>query len=256
MTGWAMVDGRPGPLAEAALPVSDLGFQRGWSVFETLELLGDQDPSVHLERLRRSAEVALVPMPEPALLREELRAMMARFEGRAWVRITLTASGHRVITATPADLSRWHQPVAVARGQHVDDPFLPGSVKHGSRIGWEVEVTRSGVDDVLRVDTEGCFTEGTRSGVLAVVAGVILTAPHDGRILPSTTVTRLVAHARALGLPVERRGAAAQGPWDALYIASSTRSLAPVIAIDGEALPPWDPVGRALADADDAWAGR
>jgi len=51
---------------------------------------------------------------------------------------------------------------------------------------------------------------------------------------------------------VRRVGPDAGDPsaWDALYIASATRHLAPVVSLDGEALPGWDPVGRLLAATD------
>jgi branched-subunit amino acid aminotransferase/4-amino-4-deoxychorismate lyase len=252
---WAVVDGVLSPLHAARIPVTDVAFQRGWSVFETMELQRGQDPGPHLERLRRSCEVGLVPGFEPDVIRAEVARVLEAFTGRAYVRVTLTGSGCRVITATPSSTERWHAPVRCARGVHADDPFLPGFVKHGSRMGWEIEVARCGTDDVLRVK-DGRFTEGTRSGILAVVGGVVWTHPDDGSILPSTTVARLLDHARGLGLEVRREGPEAAGPWDALYIASSTRSLAPVVELDGDVLVGWDPVGRALADADDAWSGR
>jgi branched-subunit amino acid aminotransferase/4-amino-4-deoxychorismate lyase len=169
--------------------------------------------------------------------------------GDVAVRVTLTGSGRRMVVATPAEPGRPHAPVRCVRGPHVDDPFVPGFVKHGSRLGWEVAVRRAGVDDVLRV-RDGRFTEGTRSGVLATVGGVLHTAPHDGTILQSTTVVRLLEHARALGVPIRREGPPADGGWDALYIASSTRSIAPVVELDGQPLPGWCDVGRALAAAD------
>ena len=253
--GWATVDGVTTPIEEARVPVTDLAFQRGWSVFETMELASGQDPGPHLERLRRSCEVGRVPGFAPDTIRREVAELVERVPGRAYVRVTLTRSGRRVITARPASTARWHAPVRCARAPHVADPFLPGSVKHGSRMGWEVEVDRRGTDDVLRV-REGRFTEGTRSGIVAVLGGVVFTHPHDGTILPSTTVRRLAGHAETLGVEVRWEAPSADGPWDGLYIASSTRSLAPVIELDGDPLPGFESVGRALADADDAWSGR
>jgi len=247
--GWAAVNGEVVPLGAASLPVTDLGLLRGWSVFETLSWpVSDLAP--HLARLQTSCAEGGVVMPDRVALADEIRRVGQRMEGPATVRVTVTASGNRVVAAQPMAPTRRHAPVRCARGPHVDDPFVPGFVKHGSRMGWEVAVARAGVDDVLRV-ADGRFTEGTRSGILAVVDSVLVTAPHDGRILPSTSVRRLLGHAEALGIEVRREGPLAHGGWDALYIASSTRSLAPVVELDGEAQPGWDPVGRRLAEADD-----
>ena len=132
------------------------------------------------------------------------------------------------------------------RGPHREDPFLGGRVKHGSRLPWVIAVKRSGVDEVLLVE-DGRFVEGTTSGVLAVVDGTLVTAPDDGAALVSTTVARILERAERLGVPVRRERVDAQGPWDGLYIASATRDLAPVVELDGEPLPGWDPVGRRLA---------
>jgi branched-subunit amino acid aminotransferase/4-amino-4-deoxychorismate lyase len=76
---------------------------------------------------------------------------------------------------------------------------------------------------------------------------VLVTAPHDGRILASTTLNELLERAASLNVPILREGPSALGGWDALYVASTTRVLAPVVLLDGVALPGWDPVGRLVA---------
>ena len=108
-------------------------------------------------------------------------------------------------------------------------------------------VAASGADEVLFVDEHGRFGEGTSSAILAVVAGVIHTAPHDGRILPSVTCRSVLDDARALGIPVSMEPASVSDELDALYIASTTRHLAPVVELDGRPMPGWDPIGEALA---------
>ncbi len=250
--GWAIVDGEAVvPLEEARLPVTDPGFTLGWTVFETLVARGDVPSSLdeHLDRLARSCEAACITMPSRAALESEVRRVAARVEGPARVRITLTGGGRRVVQAGPLPTGRRWGPVRAARGVHRDEPYLAGAVKHGSRAPWVVALQRSGMDEVLLVDADGRFTEGTTCGVLAVVDGVLYTAPHDGRILPSTTINDLLARAARLGVPVRREGPPASGPWDGLYIASVTRDIAPVVALDGEALSGWDPVGERLRDA-------
>jgi branched-chain amino acid aminotransferase len=239
------------PLDEARIPVTDPGFTHGWTVFETLLAERAAPPSFaeHMDRLAHSCERACLAMPSPETLLAEVEDIVRRFDGPVRVRITLTGGGHRVVVGTPADARRLHRPVRAVRGVHRDEPFLAGAVKHGSRAPWMVALERSGVDEVLLVDADGRFTEGTSCGILAVVRGTLWTAAHDHRILPSTTVNDLVRRAATLGIPVRRDGPLATGPWEALYIASVTRDLAPVVELDGEALPGWDPVGLALRDA-------
>jgi branched-subunit amino acid aminotransferase/4-amino-4-deoxychorismate lyase len=250
VSAWALVDGQGCPLDEATVPITDPAVTAGWTVFETLEVDASGDSprlASHLERLAGSCQSACIRYPGASLLAREVHRAAARCGYPSRVRITLTGGGRRLVVATPLDTLRRHRPVRVVRGPHVQEPFLGGSVKHGSRAGWTVAVQRSGVDEVVLVDDQGRFTEGTTSGILAVIEGTLVTAPHDGRILASTTVAALIQRAVEIGIPVERRGPPAHGPWEALYIASATRHLAPVIAIDGEPLPGWDPVGLRLA---------
>ncbi len=248
--GWAIVNGQGCPLHEAVLPLADPACTAGWSVFETLVIRKGEDAGrrrAHMDRLVQSCESAQIPVPNLDTLQDEMERARAHVRGEAHVRIMITGGGSRVITAQPADMSRLHAPVRAARGTHRDEPFLGGSVKHGSRAPWVVAVLQAGVDEVLLVDRKGRFTEGTRSSIFAICEGALWTAPHDGRILRSTTALELLEDAKALGIPVQREGPPSAGPWDALYIASTTRHLAPVVELDGQPLPAWDPLGRALA---------
>lgn len=245
----AMVNGRLVPLEEAVIPATDEGFLRGWTVFETLRVLDREIPLLqeHLARLAGSARSMHIPMP--ATLEAEATELARHAEGESRVRITLSGTGFHLLTLEPVERGRRGAPVRCATGPFVPDPFLDGSVKHGSRAGWIVAVRTAGVDDVLLVDDAGRFTEGTTCGVIAVVGGELWTAPHDGRILPSTTVVEAVSAAESLGIPVHWQGALADGPLDGLYMASATRGLAPVVELDGRALAGWEPVGRRVADA-------
>ncbi len=251
-----MVNGQMVPLAEATVPVTDPGFTHGWSVFETLDAGPGRDPTANLARLSGSADAAGIVLPDTGLLRAEIDEVTARVGGHVWVRVTVTGSGLRIVSAQSVDQARYHRAVRCATGEHVDRGFLSGEVKHRSRGEWMSEVARKGVDEVLFADDEGRFTEGTSCAVLAVVDGALWTAEWDGRILSSTTCRRLLAHADRLNIDVVRQGALAAGPFEALYVASTTRSIAPVVRLDDRDLIAWDPVGRRLAQADDGALGR
>lgn len=249
--GWAVVDGSLIEADLAVIPVSDPLVTVGHGVFETLRYEAGQACHLdeHLDRLASSAAACRIAPPDRARLADEIALASRRITGPARVRITLSGGGRRVVVAVPLETARWHAPLRAVRGPHRDEPFLRGDVKHTSRAPWIVAVLRSGVDEVLLVDAAGRFTEGTTCGIIAVIGGVLWTAPHDGRILESTTVNELLDLAARLGVEVRREGPPADGPWDALYVASTTRHLAPVVELDGEALPGMCPVGRALVAA-------
>ncbi len=242
---WTILDGVGMPSEQARIPADDPAVTLGWSVFETLGYPG-ADLDLHLARLAHGCTATHIQPPSFETLRGEIRRVGERFAHGARIRITLTGGGHRLVRGEALDLSRRHRPVRAVRGPYCHEPFLGGAVKHGSRLPWVIALRESGVDEVLLVDDDGFFREGTTSGILAVIGGVLYTAPEDGSILASTTVTGLVAHAVELGIPVVRERIASAGPWDALYIASATRNLAPVVELDGVALPGFDPVGQKL----------
>ena len=246
---WVRVNGVLSPGRDAVIPAMDAGFLVGWTVFETALSIGGRIPALqlHLDRLAESCTEADISLPSEVV--QEMHDVAGRVPGRARVRITLSGSGLRIVSAEPVSLERFGKPVRCARGRFCTDPYLSGAVKHGSRAGWVVAVRRAGVDDVLLVDEAGRFTEGTTCGILAVCDGEVYTAPNDGRILPSTTVSQLVELAKSLGVPVHREGASSTGPWDGLYIASATRGLVSVVELDGQSLPGAEPVGRMLHEA-------
>lgn len=247
--GWAVIDGQGGPLSAAALPLTDPGYLYGWIAFETLDAAPGRDPGPNLRRLAGSAAALRIPMPDEALLRAEIEAVRAALGGRAWVRVDLTGGGRRLVWGTPVDPARPHRPIRAATAPHLDHPLLAGEVKHRSRAPWIAEVRRRDVDEVLFVDRDGRFTEGTSCAVVASRGGALVTAPWDGRILRSTTLEALLADAAAAGLPVVREGARADEPLDALYVVSTTRVLAPVTVLDGRPLPGGDPLGDRLRAA-------
>lgn len=250
----AVVDGRIAPADQATLPITDVQVTHGLGVYETLEAGTGLDDGPNLARLADSAAAIGVAMPDLGELRAQIAQITAAVGGPAWVRINLSGSGRWLVWAQAVDPTRRHRPVACGRAPHVDHPLLAGAVKSRSRGPWMAELRRRSaagapLDELLFVDRDGRFTEGTSCAVVAVVGGAVVTAPWDGRLLRSTTLERILARAERLGVPVVREGPRAEGPWDALYIASTTRDLAPVAALDGVALAGWDPIGRAIARA-------
>lgn len=239
-----------GPLEAACVPVTDPALTVGFSVFETLRSDGSgqlRKLDEHLDRLERSAAGTAIALPAREILVRELREAAAAVGVAARIRVTVSGSGLRIVSAEVLDLARFHLPIRAARGHYRAEPYLGGSVKHGSRAPWMTAVRRAGVDEVLMVDADGRFTEGTSCAILAVIGGALWTAPHDGRILESTTCLEVIERAVERGIPVVREGPPAAGPWDGLYVASTTRDLAPVVELDGAALPSWDAIGTALA---------
>ena len=78
MDGWALVEGRLLPLAEATVPITDVGFTHGLGVYETLEAGPATDPAPNFERLRESALAIGLDAPDEVILRDEIERVRAR----------------------------------------------------------------------------------------------------------------------------------------------------------------------------------
>ncbi len=132
---------------QGVLRADDPALTVGWSVFETLKFKEGVvvDMVKHLQRLERSAAVALIDYPGTDVLEKEILRVIDGLPGDLRLRLTLTGGGQRILGVSVFDGERWHRPVRASRGIHRDDPFLNGSVKRGSRASWVVAVEKAGV---------------------------------------------------------------------------------------------------------------
>lgn len=215
---------------------------RGGIVFDTFRTYGARPfrRAAHLARLERSAEACDVPMPSLEVLLSEVERVVGPDH---WVRITLTAGGNRAVEARPIDVARVGRPVRCATVEVHPNPALPGFVKHGSRLAWSQAAKRYDVDEVVFVDPEGFLLEANRSSLFAVVGGALVTPPADDRILMGVTRQALIDAAGPGG--VEVRPLHRSEPLQELYLASTLKELAPVAALDGQAVG-GGPVGKSL----------
>ncbi len=250
--GVAIVDGQRMPLDQATVPVTDLGFLRGFCAFDTVRAEAGRVVHLdqHLDRLAKTCQETGIPGYDRAVLRSEVMAVCEALGGSGTIRMTLTGSARRLVLGWPPEPGRFHRPIRAARGRWSSIPALSGEAKHTSRMHWMIMVQKAGVDEVFLVDEADRFTEGTTCGIFASIGGELWTAPHDGRILMSTTALSYIQRAERLGIPVRREGPPADGPWDALYAASTTRKLAPVAELDGVELPMWCELGTRLVQED------
>jgi branched-subunit amino acid aminotransferase/4-amino-4-deoxychorismate lyase len=242
MPNVVLFDGALRPDGLVALPADDLGITTGLTCFETLRsyrgrLLGlDQ----HLVRLAESASAMRIPFPGSVLLEGEACEVLERHGGDVVVRMTLTRGGHRIVVASDVGAPPASMRCAVRAFE--PPPWLPGSVKHGSRAGSVLVVESLGVDEVIWVDRSGYVLEGTRTNVFAVKRGEIYTPPLDGRILQGVTRGLLLSLAT-----VREESFRLDEPLEELYASSTLKELCPIVELDGRPAPGAGPIGQALA---------
>ncbi len=132
-----------------------------------------------------------------------------------------TANGYTVSTAE--DL-RW-------RRCNIKSTALLGNVLHFQ------EGHAAGNNEILLFNSDGNLTEAGACNVFIVKDGVVATPPLDNQILPGITRLLILSIlAKEGSIKVEERTISKQQVLDAdeVWITSSSKEMAPVIAIDGQ----------------------
>ena len=260
----------PPRLVDPTTPVlraDDLGVARGESVFETLRLSGGRPAflDLHLARLERSAQRVAIDLP-PGWEQLALAAAQAYGDADGMLRLTCSKGvpggspvGFALASPIPAETVRARQngvsavtlTLGVPADLRVDAPWLLGGVKSTSyavNMATLRAAEAQGAQDAIWTSSDGQVLEAPTSTVAWVVDGVLVTPPaQEIGTLPGTT-----AHV-ALELspiPVEvRRGTVEElRGADEVLLLSSVRGVAPVVSLDGRALPV-GPVTAAVRDA-------
>ncbi|MDM4721005.1 aminotransferase class IV [Micromonospora sp. WMMA1363] len=261
------------PAGDPVLRGDDLGVLRGDGLFETMHLRSGRPwlPAAHLERMARSAKAVELPLPPAdaltALLDEVCTGWPAGVEGALRLVCTRGPEGDGPATVY-ATLAEVPASARAARRDGITVATLPLGVPARARSGLDwlpmgIKSTsyavstaarrwasRTGVDDVLWVSTDGYVLEGPIANVVWLAGDTLCTVPAtDTGILPGTTVAWLLAHAAEAGLDAGGRMAtpADLHTADGVWFTSSVRGLVEVRALDGAELPRSAHTGRLQA---------
>jgi 4-amino-4-deoxychorismate lyase len=260
------LDGAPHDPSTPLLYADDLAVLRGDGVFETV-LVRDGEPAkveLHLERMRRSADILELPALDLPEWRSAIEAAVQRWgaeregvmklvysRGREPLTggdpdettgfITIGPVPERVLAAREKGVSV----VTVQRGYSVelanDAPWLQLGAKtlsYATNLGALRFARRMGADDAIFLSTEQRVLEGTRSAVLVLRDDKLITPPHKYGIVPSTTQQALFEVAEKAGLKCQYKPlfAADLIIADGLWLVSSVALAARVHTLDGLSL--------------------
>jgi branched-chain amino acid aminotransferase len=233
----ASIDGAIGPAEGALIPATDDGLLRGDGAFEVIRLyegrpfaLGD-----HLDRIERSG-AAIELGVDRAALEHEIGDLLGEFGARDGVlRIVLTRGGKRLLLGET--LPEWDETISVATVNYAPSVILTGvkSISYAANMQATRIAEGRGADEAILVRPDGVVLEAPTSSVFWVSAeGGLRTPALDTGILESITRARV-----ARELHVE------EGDWpldDLLgaheaFLASTTREVQAISAIDGRELP-------------------
>jgi 4-amino-4-deoxychorismate lyase len=245
------------------LYADDEGVLRGRAVFETLRVYGGMPfmLDAHLDRLGASAARLRLPEPPRAAFRETaFDAIAAGGELDAALRFLWTAgregvdapTGLALVSPLPRGLEELR-----ARGLRVAvvrwaAGALAGakSTSYAENMAAQAEAAERGADDALLVGDDGTVLEAPTSNVWFREGDTLLTPSLALPLLAGVTRAALHRLAPQAGycveegvFPLDRVLAA-----DEVFLSSSVREVAPVVAIDGREIPR-GPAAAALQDA-------
>lgn len=239
----------------------DLGVLRGEGVFETTLVVGGEprDLDDHLARLAISGEMTGLVVPAPDIWRRGVDALVSSWTGDRQMVMRLVASrgpetasapvcyvlGSRLSPVSIRQRSAGVRVLLLDRGFTAQAaqtaPWLLAGAKtlsYGVNMAALRYVAANGADDAIFVGSDGGVLEAPTASVV-VANGRVLRTPSPGGILDGITVRRLFRAAHAAGWKTETAALTAEDlhSADGVWLASSARLLAPVVAIDGVSLP-------------------
>jgi branched-chain amino acid aminotransferase len=236
-TELASVDGTVTPTAAALVPMKDDGLYRGDGAFEVIRLYDGKPFALvdHLDRLLRSAAAIELEF-DRAALEAEIAALLEEagpVDGQ--LRLIVTRGGRRIAATEP--IPDHGETLSLATVTYHPTLILNGvkSLSYAANMQASRLAKGGGADEAVLVRPDGTVLEPPTSAIFWVGADGQLRTPalSDG-VLESITRDRLI---KALDV--------AEGTWDVedlhsaseAFLASTTREIQAVAAIDGHDLP-------------------
>jgi branched-chain amino acid aminotransferase len=233
----ASVDGRITATAEATIELKDDGLYRGDGAFEVVRLYAGKPFALgdHIDRLGRSAAAIALEF-DRAALEAEIETLLAQAGPiDAQMRLIVTRGGRR-IAATEA-VPPHAESVKVATIPYSTTGILDRvkSLSYAANMHATRLAKAAGADEAVLVTPEGTVLEPPTSTVFwATPDGTLRTPSLELPILDSITRDRLLA-----ALAVEEGAFAVENLRSAseAFLASTTREVQPISAVDGVELP-------------------
>jgi branched-chain amino acid aminotransferase len=246
----ASVDGEITLASEATIPANDPGLLRGDGAFEVIRLYDGVPFAVeeHLRRLERSASNLRLSLDVEAVRADAHRLIAHAGAGpdHALLRIVITRGGRRLLLTEPLPPSP--ERIRLASITYAPTRILDGikSLSYAANMLAGRLARERGFDDALLVTPHGRVLEAPTSSLFWVEDGAVLTPPLDDHILASITRAIVFSVVSAAERPCTLEDLVAA---DEAFIASTTREVQPVAAIDGHSFNDAGPVTAETAAA-------
>jgi branched-chain amino acid aminotransferase len=231
----ASVDGRVTPTGEAMVPMKDDGLYRGDGAFEVIRLYGGKPFALvdHLDRLGRSAAAIELEFDRAALEREIAALLEKAGDVDGQLRLIVTRGGRRIAATEP--IPDHGETLTLATVTYSPTVILNGvkSLSYAANMQASRLAKGRGADEAVLVTPEGTVLEPPTSAIFWVSGGSLRTPALTDGVLESITRDRLV---KALNVEVGTWGVDDLGAASEAFLASTTREIQAVAAIDGAGL--------------------
>lgn len=265
MPALAYVNGRYGPIADAAVSVEDRGFQFADSLYEVVAVLNGRflDWDKHLWRLRRGLAALFI---EGAPSEPALRAIATRLVARsryadALLYIQVSRGAAKRDHAFPADTT----PTIVLTVRRFDFRQRLPQLKTGVSVislpdqRWarcdlkttgllpavlaKQEAKSAKAFEALFVRDEHVTEGGSTNIYMVNASGTVITHPVGAQILPGVARDTLLDLARKAQIPVVERAFTIQEARAAseLFLTSTTAPMLPIVRLDQVPVGPGSP---------------
>jgi branched-chain amino acid aminotransferase len=230
------IDGEVIETARALIPAADDGLRRGDGVFEVIRLYSGRPFALdeHLDRMERSAAAIELPLNRAAF-EGEIELLLKRFGSHdGQLRLIATRGGRRL--GFTEELPPRGETIAVATVTYSPSVILTGvkSLSYAANMQATRLAESRDAGEAILVRPDGIVLEAPTSTVFWVTAGDELRTPAlDTGILASITRDRVVRELQVVegAYPVEDLLGAREA-----FLASTTREVQPISAIDGREL--------------------
>jgi branched-subunit amino acid aminotransferase/4-amino-4-deoxychorismate lyase len=248
MTPDVIIDGRLVAASAAAVPVGDVGLQRGYGCFETVRAYAGAPFRLpeHLDRLGASAAALGIQAPDRATV-GAWALDRAHAGGDCAVRIIVTGGGaggrpgeggSTIVMVEPlGPLPEQFRILPVAAPWHADGvpSELTGAktLSYAPNLAASLAAQRAGFDDALLVGAGGSVLEGPTYSVGWVDSGTLFTPSLELGILSSITRAAVVELATEIGIDVEEGGFPLDAMTDAEepFAMSTNKEVLPIAEI-------------------------
>jgi branched-chain amino acid aminotransferase len=232
----ASLDGQIMPVAEAMIPATDDGLIRGDGAFEVIRVYEGLPFALeeHLARLERSTAKLRLEVDLEAVRADANRLLAQAGAGpdHECLRIVITRGGRRLLMTEP--MPPTPERVRLKSITYSPTRILDGikSLSYAANMLASRLASEQGFDEALLVTPHGRVLEAPTSSIFWVEREQVLTPPLEEHILASITraVVIEVAGAQERTCTLAQLLAA-----DEVFLASTTREVQPVAAVDQHA---------------------